>query len=306
MMKQAAMKRTGERRKVRTSGNDRIFYLLCYLFIGILTLLVLYPIVYVVSASFSSAGAVSRGEVWLWPVDFSLEGYKAVLNYRDLWIGYRNTIFYTVVGTVINVAMTMMCAYPLARKGLYGGRVVMFLFTFTMLFSGGMIPNYILMGKLGIMNTVWVMLLPGAMSVYNMIVARTNIQSNIPGELLEAAKMDGCSDGKFFFAIVLPLSKAVIAVLAMWYAVGHWNAYFNAFLYLSDKELYPLQLFLKDILVQNDFAGVMDPEFAEQMNYMRNLIKYAVIVLSTAPLFAFYPFVQKYFVKGVMIGSVKG
>ena len=156
------------------------------------------------------------------------------------------------------------------------------------------------------MNTIWAMLLPGCMSVYNMIVARTFIQQNIPNELLEASKMDGCSDARFFFQVVLPLSKAIIAVLALWYAVGHWNAYFNAFLYLSDKELFPLQLFLKSVLVQNEFATMIDPELAEQMTEMRNLIKYALIVVSTAPLFAFYPFVQKYFVKGVMIGSVKG
>ena len=199
----------------------------------------------------------------------------------------------------------MACAYPLSRKQLHGKGPIMFLFTFTMLFSGGMIPNYILVKNLKIMNTVWAMLLPGCMSVYNMIVARTFIQHNIPNELLEASKMDGCSDVRFFFRILLPLSKAMIAVLALWYAVGHWNAYFNAFLYLSDKELFPLQLFLKSVLVQNEFATMIDPELAEQMTEMRNLIKYALIVVSTAPLFAFYPFVQKYFVKGVMIGSVK-
>ena len=240
------------------------------------------------------------------PVDFSLKGYTAVLKYKDVWIGYRNTIFYTVAGTLLNIGMTMVCAYPLSRKRLHGKGPIMFLFTFTMLFGGGMIPNYILMRNLKIMNTVWVMLLPGCMSVYNMIVARTYIQSNIPDELLEASKMDGCGDTRFFFQIVLPLSKAVVAVLTLWYAVGHWNSYFNAFLYLSDKELFPLQLFLKNVLVQNDFATMIDPELAEQMTEMRNLIKYALIVVSTAPLFAFYPFVQKYFVKGVMIGSVKG
>ena len=294
------------RAKSKKTGGDRLFYTISYLLVGLLTILVLYPIVYVVSASFSSPEAVTRGQVWLLPVDFSLKGYTAVLKYKDVWIGYRNTIFYTVVGTLLNIGMTMACAYPLSRKRLHGKGPIMFLFTFTMLFSGGMIPNYILMRNLKIMNTVWVMLLPGCMSVYNMIVARTYIQSNIPDELLEASRMDGCGDTRFFFQIVLPLSKAVVAVLMLWYAVGHWNSYFNAFLYLSDKELFPLQLFLKNVLVQNDFATMIDPELAEQMTEMRNLIKYALIVVSTAPLFAFYPFVQKYFVKGVMIGSVKG
>ena len=292
--------------KSKKIGGDRLFYTISYLLVGLLTILVLYPIVYVVSASLSSPEAVTRGEVWLLPVDFSLKGYTAVLKYKDVWIGYRNTIFYTVAGTLLNIGMTMVCAYPLSRKRLHGKGPIMFLFTFTMLFGGGMIPNYILMRNLKIMNTVWVMLLPGCMSVYNMIVARTYIQSNIPDELLEASKMDGCGDTRFFFQIVLPLSKAVVAVLTLWYAVGHWNSYFNAFLYLSDKELFPLQLFLKNVLVQNDFATMIDPELAEQMTEMRNLIKYALIVVSTAPLFAFYPFVQKYFVKGVMIGSVKG
>lgn len=291
---------------IRTGKGDRLFYFFSYLLVGLLTILVLYPIVYVVSASISSPTAVTRGQVWLWPVDFSLKGYKAVLEYPDVWIGYRNTIFYTVAGTIMNIALTMACAYPLSRKRLHGKGPIMFLFTFTMLFGGGMIPNYILIKNLKIMNTVWSMLLPGCMSVYNMIVARTYIQSNIPDELLEASKMDGCGDTRFFFQIVLPLSKAVIAVLTLWYAVGHWNSYFSAFLYLSDKNLFPLQLFLKNVLVQNDFATMIDPELAEQMTEMRNLIKYSLIVVSTAPLFAFYPFVQKYFVKGVMIGSVKG
>ncbi len=297
--------RAGINKKMRVLSSDRRFYTISYVLIGFLTILVLYPIIYVLATSFSSPAAVARGEVWLWPVDFSLEGYKAVLKYKDVWIGYRNTIFYTSVGTFINIAMTLACAYPLSRKQLHGKGPIMFLFTFTMLFSGGMIPNYILVKNLKIMNTVWAMLLPGCMSVYNMIVARTFIQHNIPNELLEASKMDGCSDVRFFFRILLPLSKAMIAVLALWYAVGHWNAYFNAFLYLSDKELFPLQLFLKSVLVQNEFATMIDPELAEQMTEMRNLIKYALIVVSTAPLFAFYPFVQKYFVKGVMIGSVK-
>ena len=295
------------RHKVQICRQDRIYYTISYILIGLLTLLVLYPIVFVISASFSSGSAVGSGKVWLWPVQPSLLGYKAVLQYRNVWLGYRNTIFYTVVGTLINIAMTMICAYPLARKGLRGGRFFTLLFTFTMIFGGGMIPGYILVKNLKMLNTVWAMLIPGAMSVYNMIVARTFIQNTIPDELLEAAKMDGCSDARFFFQIVVPLSKAVIAVLALWYAVGHWNAYFNAFLYLSNKQLYPLQIFLKDILVQNQISTeTMDPEIAQQLQNMQDLMKYSMIVIATVPVFCFYPFAQKYFVKGVMIGSVKG
>ena len=251
---------------------------------------------------------MAEGRVWLWPVEFSLEAYKAVFGYSDLWIGYRNTIFYTGVGTVLNVAMTLICAYPMARKNLVGRSFLSFVFVFTMMFGGGMIPNYLLVKNLGMTNTVWSMMIPGLMSVYNMLVARNFIQSNIPDELLEASIVDGCNDYRFFFDIVVPLSKSIIAVLALWYAVGHWNSYFSAFLYLTDKELYPLQIYLKEILVQSkiDTSQVGNSLDALQMANLKQLMKYAVIVVSSVPLFAMYPFVQKHFVKGVMVGSVKG
>ena len=296
------------RKEIKQSRRDTAFTIAIYVWVILLTLLVLYPVIYVISASFSNSEAVAQGKVWLLPVDFSLEAYKAVFRHKDLWIGYRNTIFYTVAGTVINVAMTMICAYPMARKDLYGRKAFSMFFTFTMLFSGGMIPNYLLVKTLGMTNKVWSMLIPGAMSVYNMIVARTFIESNIPTDMLEAAKIDGCSDFRFFLQIVLPLSKAIIAVLALWYAVGHWNSYFNAFLYLTDKELYPLQIFLKEILVQSKISSdvITNAADAAEMQNMKLLLKYAVIVVSTVPMFAFYPLAQKHFVKGVMIGSVKG
>lgn len=292
---------------MKTSKNDRIFYAICYAVILLLTLSVLYPILYIISSSFSSPDAVVAGKVKLLPVEPSLEGYRAVFRYKEVWMGYGNTIFYTVVGTFVNVAMTMICAYPLARTNLRGRGVITFLFTFTMIFSGGMIPNYLLMRGLGLLNTRWAMILPGAMSVYNMIVARTFIQSNISGDILEAAKLDGCSDCVFFFRIILPLSKSIIAVLSLWYAVGHWNAYFNAFLYLSDRNLYPLQIFLKNILVQSQMSAAMvESGDAVQVRNTYVVLKYALIVVATLPLFFFYPFVQKHFVKGVMVGSVKG
>lgn len=292
----------------RISSSDKIFYIVIGIIMFILTISVLYPIIYIVSASFSSSAAVSEGRVWLWPVDFSLEAYKAVLAYKDLWLGYRNTIFYVVVGTVMNVAVEMICAYPLARKDLWGKSVISFLFTFTMLFGGGMIPHYILVKNLGMLNTPWALLIPGLMSVYNVIVARTFIQNNIPDELLEASQIDGCNDFQFFFKMVLPLSKAIIAVLTLWHAVGHWNSYFSAFLYITEEKLYPLQVFLKEILVQSNMNTevVGDVSDALQMQNLKQLLKYAIIVVSTVPLFAFYPFVQKHFVKGVTIGSVKG
>lgn len=292
----------------RRNTSDKLFYSATGVTIFFLTLVVLYPIIYILSASFSSGAAVAEGKVWLWPVDFSLEAYKAVLEYSDIWLGYRNTIFYVIVGTILNVSMEMICAYPLARKNLWGRNAISFFLSFTMLFGGGMIPGYLLVKGLGMLDTPWALIIPGAMSVYNVIVARSFIQSNVPDELLEASQIDGCSDAQFFFQILLPLSKAIMAVLTLWHAVGHWNSYFSAFLYITDKKLYPLQIFLREILVQSNINTevVIDIKETLQMQNMKNLLKYAVIVVSTVPLFAFYPIVQKHFVKGVTIGSVKG
>ena len=296
-----------EQRHVRLSRSDKIYYVIVYAIICLLTLLVLYPLIYVVSASFSSGRSITSGKVLLFPVEFSTYGYVSVFNYKSIWVGYRNTIFYTVAGTLINVVVTLLCAYPLSRKGLRGRGIFTFLFSFTMIFSGGMIPHYLLMRELKILNTVWAMLLPGAMSVYNMVVTRTFLQNSIPGDLLEAAKIDGCSDAQFFFKIVLPLSKAIIAVISLYYAVAHWNAYFNAFLYLNSKDLYPLQIYLRQVLVLGDIdAEMADEEMLLQLQNLRDVLKYAIIVISSAPLLCAYPFVQKYFVRGVMIGSLKG
>lgn len=292
----------------RTSRGDRMFYLLVNIVVAVLGLIVLYPLLYILASSFSAPSAVAAGKVVLWPVDFSLRGYKAVFDYEMVYTGYRNTIFYTVVGTLINISLTMIAAYPLARRNLPGKGFFTFLFTFTMMFSGGMIPNYILMKDLKIINTAWCMLLPGAISAYNLIVTRTFIQNSIPEELLEAAQIDGCSDAKFFFIFVLPLSKAVMAVITLYYAVSHWNAYFNAFLYLNKRDLYPLQIFLREILIMNsvETESLMDAEMQEAMQGMKDLLKYSLIVVSTAPILCIYPFLQRYFIKGVMIGSLKG
>ena len=292
----------------RTTRRDRFFYGLINVLLLLLTLVVLYPLVYIVSSSFSSPAAVSAGKVVLWPVDFSLRGYQAVFDYQPVYTGYANTIFYTVFGTLINVVMTISAAYALARKSLPGRGFFSFLFTFTMLFSGGLIPNYLLMKDLGIINTRWAMLLPGAISAYNLIVTRTFIQNTIPDELLEAAQIDGCSDIQFFFRFVLPLSKAVLAVITLFYAVGHWNAYFNAFIYLNKRSLYPLQIYLREILIMNsvDAEMVVDTELQQAMQGMADLLKYSLIVVSYAPILCAYPFLQRYFIKGVMIGSLKG
>ena len=301
------MKTRRKHHPIRDTLGDKLFYAGCYLITALFMLAVLYPLVYILSASFSSADAITSGRMWLYPVDFSLVGYRYILKYDAIWLGYRNTLFYTFAGTLINVAMTMTCAYGLSRRGMRGRRFFTMLFTFTMIFSGGMIPNYLLMKDLKILNTVWCMLLPGAISAYNLIVAKTFIENSIPGDLLEAARIDGCSDVRFFFSIVLPLSKAILAVLLLMYAAAHWNAYFNAFLYLTDKKLYPLQIFLRQILVQSNMsADMLDPEAMAQMQTLQQILKYAVIVVSTAPMLCLYPFVQKYFRQGVMIGSIKG
>lgn len=297
-----------QKKKIKLGKEDKIFYTICYSIVIVLTLIVLYPIIYIVSASFSDAAAVTQGKVWLWPVEFSTGAYQLLLKDDGLWIGYRNTIFYTILGTLINVSMELMCAYAMSRKELYGKKFFNLFFIFTMFFGGGMIPNYLLVKRLGMLDTIWALVLPGAMSVYNMIVARTFIKSSIPEELLEASLIDGCGDGKYFFKIILPLSKPIIAVLCLWSAVAHWNAYFDAFLYITDEKLYPLQIFVRELLVQSDMgdALIQDGLSGEGLQNFKNLMKYAVIVVTTVPLFAFYPFVQKHFVKGVMVGSVKG
>ncbi len=290
------------------SWNDKLYYTVVAAVLTVFFLLVLYPCIFVISASFSSGTAVQAGKVVLFPVDFSLEGYRTVFHTSTVWTGFRNSLFYTIVGTFINVALTITTAYCLSRHDLPGRNGIMLLFTFTMFFNGGMIPTYILVQKLGMINTVWSLLLPGAIGVYNLIVARTFIINSIPGELLEAAQIDGCSDLMYFWKIVLPLSKAVIAVLVLFYGVGHWNSYFNAMIYLHDKALYPLTLFLREILMadQIDPSTIQDPEMQARLAEAAGVIKYALIVVSMVPVLVIYPFIQKYFVKGVMIGSVKG
>lgn len=296
------------RKRVKIGTGDKIFYFLSGLILTLLLVVVLYPILFVLAASFSSGQAVSAGRVFLWPVDFSLEGYEIVFNNKDILLGFRNSIIYTVVGTFINLVMTMIAGYVLSRDDVPGHNQFMFLFTFTMFFSGGMIPNYMLLRSLHMLDTIWSMVIPGALGVYNMIIARTFIRTSIPGELLDAAQIDGCSDIRYFTSIVLPLSKAIMAVLVLFYGVGHWNSYFNPMLYLNTRELYPLPIILKEILIANqiDPSTVTDPELQLRIAQTADVIKYALIVVSTIPVMIIYPFVQKYFVKGVMIGSIKG
>jgi multiple sugar transport system permease protein/putative aldouronate transport system permease protein len=292
---------------IRTANADRIYYVIVYSVILLLLIVVLYPLIYVLSASFSSPQAVTANKVILWPVDFSLKGYKAVFEYDSVWIGYRNTLFYTVAGTTLNLFLTMSAAYALSYKKLPGIKIFSFLFTFILIFSGGLVPTYLLMKNLGFVNSWAAMIFPNAINVTYLIIARTFL-SGIPTELYEAAQIDGCSYTRYFFKIVLPLSKAIIAVLVLYYAVGHWNSYFNALIYLSNKNLFPLQLYLREILVMNsiDSSALLDPEALEAMQGMQDLLKYSLIVVATLPILCIYPFLQKYFAKGVMVGSIKG
>lgn len=290
------------------SWEDKVFYFLITTALTIFFIMVLYPCIFVLAASFSSGTAVEAGKVYLWPVDFSLEGYKTVFKTNEVYLGFRNSVFYTVVGTSINIVVTMIAAYVMSRHDLPGRDGIMMFFAFTMFFSGGLIPTYILIQRLNMLNTVWALLLPGALGVYNMIIARTFIQSNIPVELLEASQIDGCSDFRYFISVVIPLSKTVIAVLVLFYAVGHWNSYFSAMIYLNTKRLYPLTIFLREILLASriDPSTVEDPELQALIAKAAAVIKYALIVVSMIPILLIYPFIQKYFVKGVMIGSIKG
>jgi putative aldouronate transport system permease protein len=297
-----------EQTAIRDSLGDRAFNAVNYMVLFFLFAAVLYPLVYIVSASFSSPESVISGRVWLFPVQPTFDGYSAVFKHKMIVNSFMNSLFYTVCGTIINIFMTIGAAYPLSRKDFYGRNPIMFLLVFTMMFSGGLIPSYMLVKSLGLLNTYWAMLLPGAMGVWNVIITRTYFQTTIPDELLEAAQMDGCSDFRFVRSVVIPLSGPIIAVITLFYAIGHWNQYFNAMLYLKDQRLYPLQLILRDILVQNsvDLNMLTDAEDMAKKDGLRELLKFSLIVVASVPVLIIYPFVQKYFVKGVMVGSIKG
>lgn len=294
--------------RIKESWGDKLFLFGVYLFLVIILVVVLYPLVYIVSSSFSSPRAVVSGSVWLLPVEPSLAGYKAIFNNPQILTGYANSIFYTFFGVLINVSLTVMLAYPLSKPTFFGRGLMMVIIVITMMFSGGLIPYYLTVKALGLLDTRWAMLLPGALAVWQVIIARTFFQSTIPKELGEAAELDGCSDIGFLWRVVLPLSKPIIAVLVLMYAVGHWNAYFEALIFLKSPDLYPLQIILRNILILNsiDASMMVDANQMVARQGLRDLLKYSLIVVATVPVLAIYPFVQKYFVKGIMIGSLKG
>ncbi len=295
---------------MRKSRPDVVFTVVNYTLLSIAFLIVIYPIVYIVSASFSSSHAVISGQVVLWPVDPTLDGYRAVFSNPQIGTGYANSFGYALVGTLINIVMTILGAYPLSRRDFVGRNVIMGVFAFTMFFSGGLIPTYLLVRSLGMVNTRWAMVVPGALSIWNLIIARTYFQHNIPADLLEASQLDGCSNARFITSVVVPLSGPIIAVLALWYAVGNWNSYFGALIYLKDARMYPLQLVLRNILILNTptaaMMGVLDVKKLAEQEALRELLKYSLIVVASLPVLVLYPWAQKYFVKGIMIGAIKG
>ena len=304
------MKSAKTRNRIRHSKGDQVFAAIIYTLLGLFVIVELYPMLYTVSASFSDPSAVGSGEMILWPIRPSLDGYEYIFAYSEIWLGYANTLFYTVVGTLINLVVTIPAAYALSRRDFKDKGLFMTIFMFTMYFGGGMIPTFLLIKNLGLYNTRAVLLILGAFSCYNCIICRTFFAS-IPKELEEAASIDGCAPIRCFIQIILPISQALLGVMVLYFAVGHWNSYFNAMMYIYDESKRPLQLVLRSILVEaitnaNMMDGSFDDEYAAEMYKIAQQIKFAVIVVSSLPVLILYPFLQKYFVKGVMIGSVKG
>lgn len=292
----------------KNSISDLVFIFVVYILLSIALIIVLYPLIYVVSASFSSPKAVIGGEVWLLPIEPTLMGYEAVFKNHQLMNGFFNSFFYMFVGTFINIIMTILCAYPLSRKEFYGRTIVTGIFVFTMYFSGGLVPTYLVIKSLNLLDTRWAMVIPTAMSVWNMIITRTYLQSNIPDALFEAASIDGCNEIGFLFKMVVPLSAPIIAVIALYYGVGHWNSYFNALIFLKSQNLMPLQIVLRNILILGNIDPTMikDVEALARKQGLADLLKYSVVVVASVPVLCIYPFVQRYFVEGVMIGALKG
>lgn len=297
--------------KIHETKVDRVFNVVVYVLIALLLLMFIYPLWFVLMASFSDPQYVNAGALLIYPRGFTTMGYKMVFSDDRIWTGYLNTIFYAGVGTVLATMVQVMAGYALSRKDLPGRSIFMLLFVFTMYFSGGLIPFYLVVKELNLVNTRFLMIVTGLASVYNIIIVRSFFASSMPVELYEAASIDGCTNQRYFFSIVLPLSKAIIAVIALYCLVAQWNSYFNAMIFLSDRSKYPLQLFLREILLAaqtySDPSAVQgDAVAAAQMEIMGEVIKYGVIVVSTLPVIIIYPFLQKYFVQGVMIGSIKG
>lgn len=290
------------------SKSDKIFYMIAYVFLAIILLVVAYPLYFVIISSISDPTAVSRGAVRWFPTGINFDGYMMVFKRDDVVRSFINALYYTFLGTAINLVVTIPAAYSMSRRDLKGKKVIMIFFMVTMFISGGLIPTYIVIQRLHMIDTVWALVIPGAISIYNLIVAMTFFRNNLPHELLEAATIDGCNNFNFFFRIALPLSSAIIAIMVLYYGVGHWNSYFSAMIYMTSPNKWPLQLVLRTILVQNAQQAdlVKDVVTLQKQQMIAELMKYSLIIISSVPILFVYPFIQKHFVKGVMIGSLKG
>jgi len=300
---------TGIFRTKKSTKSDMVFDVVNTIIMIIVCLVVLYPLYFILVASITDPDIVNRGGLLLYPEVLFLGGFERILQYEPLWVGYRNSLVYMIVGTAINLFVTLPAGYALSRKDLPYRRSLMLLFTFTMFFSGGLIPFFLLVNNLGFRDTIWAMVLPNALSVWNLIVTRSFFENNIPGEMLDAAIVDGCSDFRFFSTIALPLSKVIIAVIGLFYAVAHWNAFFSALIFLSNPELFPLQLILRNLLIIHQIhqgAMIVDPMGMAHRLRLADQMRYGVIVVASLPLLIIYPFIQKYFTQGVMIGAIKG
>ena len=290
--------------KNRLSIGDRIFYIIDYIFVALVAIVALYPFIFIFSASVSNSAALGRGEIWLFPKGFNTDAYEIVLEEKAVWSSYGNTIWYVVVGTTMNMVLTTFTAYPLSRKNFSGRNKVMMFIAFTMFFTGGLVPSYLLVKKLGLIDTRWAIVIPAGISTWNLIIMRTFFES-IPQSLHEAATIDGCSELRIMTRIFLPLSLPVLSVMVLFYAVAHWNSYFSALVYLNDQKLYPLQMHLRKILIQYN-QNEMLQELTQGRDVVGQSVRYATIIVSTVPILLIYPFLQKYFVKGVMVGAIKG
>ena len=305
MAEKKKITKTGAR--VKKSKSDKIFDFFLYLIATIIVIIMVYPMYFIVIASISNPTDVSLGNIVLLPKGINFKGYRKLMEYSQLWVGYKNTLIYASLGTIASLIFNIPAAYALSRKDLCGRKLFTIFYLIPMFFTGGLIPTYMVIKDFELLDTIWVMVIPFSVITYYIIVARTFFTNSIPGDLWEAAQLDGCGNLNFFFRIVLPLSKAVIAVIALWTAVGQWNSYFNALIYLRSPELQPLQLVLRNILISNQTISAQSSGAAAvEAKQMADLIKYAVIVISSAPIMCMYPFVQKYFNQGVMLGSLKG
>lgn len=293
---------------VKESFGDKLLDFLIHALLVLVLIAVLYPLLFVLVASISDPAKVLGGEVWLWPEGLTLRGYEKVFQNNDILQGYANTLLYTVVGTAINLIMTILAAYPLSRKDFVGRGFFTALFVFTMFFSGGLIPTYLLVKSLGMVNTMWALIIPNAIAIWNVIIMRTFFQQSIPPEIQESAQIDGCSNIQILLRMVLPLSLPILAVMTLFYSVAHWNSFFSALIYLTDRSKYPLQLVLREILIQSNLKDMVETseESLAKSVMEGESIKYAVVIIANLPVLLLYPFLQRYFVKGLVIGAVKG